>query len=180
MSDSSNLYICIDCELANANAAPTTLDVHGMCAKCGSSSVVPVDTLVELDAKRKRDSEAPLRETSDEHTKHRIQAMRAQRRRDSEPLREFLRTRVAEATHSWLSMNESLISHSVDTTNSLEAALTQWDGWAWELHYPWEPDAVDKEHFVVELIQGVSHGPRWLIKLDAQANEVTSFQNGTS
>jgi DNA-directed RNA polymerase subunit RPC12/RpoP len=91
----SELYICIDCELANAQAQPTALNEHGYCPRCGSSSVVPVDTLVELDAKRKR-ADAVVDTT--EKTKHRIQAMKDQRKRDSRPLMDYLKSLIKPNT----------------------------------------------------------------------------------
>jgi hypothetical protein len=158
---SGALYICIDCELANANAQPTPLNEHSLCPRCGSSSVVPVDTLLELDRKRKAEESAPP--TVDKDHSKRVAAMRDQRLKDSQPLRQ------------WLS--------SVCSTNQaigLLDTLTKWDGWYWHIHYPWDPLTGFENNFVVELVQGVKNGPRWVIVLDSEVIEVRSFQNGAN
>jgi hypothetical protein len=159
MSDKP-LYICIDCELSNSEADPTPLNEHGYCPRCGSTSVVPVDTLRELDAKRKREAQAPLESTA--NAVHRFEAMKAQRKRDAEPL------------VSWL--KESFCDPKNPLTTLLYKTLEEWDGWAWHVFYPWDEG---EGYFVVELVQGVKNGPRWLIKIDATLVEVKSFQDGT-
>lgn len=168
---STALYICIDCELANANAQPTLLNEHQLCPRCGSSSVVPVDTLLELDRKRKAKSEAPLSTT--DNTKKQWQAIRDHRMENSKPLRSWLTAtaRNSLANEQW----------------HVEDILKKWDGWAWHVHYPWESDyeLLNSEHpapghFVVELVQGVKNGPRWVIVLDSEVSEVRSFQDGAN
>jgi len=165
---SEALYICIDCELASRSDEPTRLNEHSLCLRCGSSSVVPVDTLRELAAKQKRESEAPPSVDKD-HAK-RVQAMRFQRLKDSQPLREWLK----------------LLPKKAALHLTLDKVLREWDGWAWHVHYPWsrdfngESDNPAEGHFVVELIQGVKNGPRWVIVLDSEVVEVRSFQDGVN
>ena len=157
---SEALYICIDCELANANAEPTPLNAQSVCPRCGSSSEVPVDTLRELDAKRKRAEQAPPSVDKD-HAK-RVNALREHRKRDSEPLRAYLMSIAASA-------------HDVIERDNVVDALREWDGWAWHVDYAWEPGLT---HFVITLIQGVRGAPRWEITLDARVLRVESFQDG--
>lgn len=153
---SSSLYICIDCELTDASALPTLLNEHSLCPRCGSSSVVPVDTLLELNAKANAAKQAPPSTTSD--YAERAKAMRAQRLRDAAPLIEWLKAQY--------------------TATSLSQALSEWDGWAWHSFHPWEEDNPTPGYYVIELIQGVKHGPRWLIKIDATLVDVSQFQDG--
>jgi hypothetical protein len=163
---SEALYICIDCELASRSDEPTRLNEHSLCLRCGSSSVVPVDTLRELATKAKLESEAPPSVDKD-HAK-RVQAMRTQRKRDSEPLRAFLHAHVASHRHA---------------SSTLENALAQWDGWAWHVFYPWSPTSLGgvddnpvPQHFVVELVQGVKNGLRWVVVLDSEVVEVREYK----
>jgi hypothetical protein len=170
---SEALYICIDCELASRSDEPTALNEHSLCPRCGSSSVVPVDTLRELDAQRKREANAQP-SVGEDHRK-RVEAMRFQRLKDSQPLREWL----TSVRHGCGNSKAELLN-----------ALTKWDGWAWHVHYPWgqyetqggfiNDDNPAPGHFVVELVQGVKNGPRWVIILDSEVVEVRSFQDGTS
>lgn len=159
---SGALYICIDCELANANAQPTLLNEHSLCPRCGSSSVVPVDTLLELDRKRKAEQSAPP--SVDKDHALRVKAMRDQRFRDSQPLRLYLLQHCGTA----------------NLANELSAVLVKWDGWYWHTHYPWDSLPGFENHFVVELINGVKHGPRWVVVLDSEVIEVRSFQDGAN
>ena len=163
----SDLYICIDCELANAQAEPTSLNEHGYCSRCGSSSVVPVDTLRELDAKRKREANAPLEPTS--NTQAWVQAAKDQRKRDSRPLVEYLKSLIQPDSKSTVSIQNAAI---------IAKALEEWDGWSWHVVYPWDEESVAPGHFTIELVQGVKNGERWLITLDAALAEVSLFQNG--
>ena len=162
----SNLYICIDCELTSSEAQPAPLNQHGMCATCGSSSVVPVDTLVELDRVAKKAAQA--RETTTDDTKARVQAMKIQRRKDAQPLVDWLQA--------------LLPSMSVAQGAELVRVLAQWDGWAWAFHYPWLVGGIDDNplpgRFTLELINGSKNGPRWCIILDAKPVEVRTFHDG--
>jgi len=175
---SEALYICIDCELASRSDEPTRLNEHSLCLRCGSSSVVPVDTLRELAVKAKRESEAPPSVDKD-HVK-RVEAMRTQRLRDSQPLREWL-TRVAGAPVTLILEGKVSVTRC---DNQVAKALAEWDGWAWYVHYPWSTQDIEDNpapgHFVVELVQGVKNGPRWVIVLDSEVVEVRSFHLGTS
>jgi hypothetical protein len=130
--------------------------------------VVPVDTLVELDAKRKR-ADAVVDTT--EKTKHRIQAMKDQRKRDSHPLVDYLKSLIKPNTTSSVSIENAAI---------LARALENWDGWSWHVVYPWDEESVAPGHFTIELVQGVKNGERWLILLDATLVEVRLFQDGTN
>jgi len=169
MSEASEaLYICIDCELASRSDEPTRLNEHSLCLRCGSSSVVPVDTLRELAAKAKRESEAPP--SVDLAHKQRVLAMRVQRQTASLPLRRYL--------ESLLNAHES--PTQVCVCPELTAALAAWDGWSWHVFHSWDDDNPAPGHFVVELVQGVKNGPRWVIVLDSEVVEVRSFQGGTS
>lgn len=169
------LYICIECELAGREANPTPLTSHSLCRVCGSSSVVPVDSLVELAAKQKRESEAPPSPT-DANTRLRVQAMRDQRKRDSEPLRTFLRS-VVSTTRIHPTVWER------DVIIALDAALAAWDGWSWHVYYPWCTQPIEDNpapgHFTIELVSGAKNGPRWVITLDSSVATVRSFQDGT-
>lgn len=167
----SDLYICIECEVASHIDDPTLLNEHGLCPRCGSSSVVSVDTLSELAVKKTR-AAASTEET--EATKHRIQAMRDQRKRDSRPLVDYLTSLIEPDVASTISINNAAI---------LARALAHWDGWAWHVYYPWADASIEDNpcpgHFTIELVQGVKNGERWLITLDAEIVEVSLFQDGT-
>jgi hypothetical protein len=84
--------------------------------------------------------------------------MRAQRLRDAQPLIEWLKAQR--------------------TATSISQALEEWDGWAWHSFHPWDEDNPAPGRYTIELIQGVKHGPRWLIKIDATLVDVSQFQDG--
>lgn len=177
----SELYICIDCELANAQAEPTSLNEHGYCSRCGSSSVVPVDTLLELGARNKSAKHAPP--SLDATHIERVKAMREQRKRDSRPLVEYLKSLI----HPPKVTPGAVIGHydgaSFKNVEIITRALEEWDGWAWHVYYPWalrvdEEDNPCPGHFTIELVQGVKNGERWLITLDATLVGVSLFQDG--
>lgn len=154
MSEQAGLFICIECELAGRTADPAELTVDRLCKQCGSSSVASLETLGDALKSLQRE-QAPLSSTREGDKAHakRVEAMRQQRKRDSEPLRHYVATLAP--------MNENL-----------SEALAKWDGWAWHLHYPWD-EVVDLTtphpapgHFVVELVNGVKNAPRWYVVLD--------------
>ena len=158
----SNLYICVDCEVNSSITDPTSLNAHGLCLRCGSSSVVAVDVLKSLIQKR-ASLENVVRETSPTDTSARWQAIRDQRKRDNSPLIDYL--------------------FKIDYL-PLQEVLTQWDGWAWNVHYPWEADVFGDPNpepgaFTIELVQGTKDGPRWLVVLDTDVVEVRPFPYGT-
>lgn len=160
---SSPLYICIECEISSSITDPVALNEHSHCPRCGSSSVVPVDSLLELVKKAKRAEQA---QTHTDNTQHRVAAMRAQRLRDAQPLIQWL----SQATHG-----------CGNSKAELSAALAAWDGWAWHVSYPWDSD--DNPYpgrFTIELVQGIKDGPRWFITLSVELNAVHSFQKGTN
>lgn len=160
---SDELFICIDCELSGKSSDPTRLNAQSMCPRCGSSSVVPVDTFVELNQRKSRAQVVADRPA--EQFKAQRKAHADQRRRDSEPLR------------AWL-----LKMYPLEST--LSEIINRWDGWAWHVYYPWpySPDLPsDNPHpdtFTIELINGVANGPRWIITLDAKFLFVRSFEDG--
>ena len=163
---SDELYICIECEVASHIDDPTPLNEHGLCPRCGSSSVVSIDTLSLLALKKAKDN-ASVEAT--EETKHRIQAMKDQRKRDSRPLVDYLKSLIRPNPTSDISIkNAAIIAH----------ALEEWDGWAWHVDYPWEANELGKPLFIITLIQGVKNGPRWVIGLNAEIVEVSLFQDG--
>ena len=169
----SELYICIECEVASQIDEPTPLNKHGLCPRCGSSSVVSVDTLTDVFSKHKRAQQA-LPSVDKDHAK-RVQAMREQRKRDSRPLVEYLKSLIKPDTTSNISIENAAI---------LARALEEWDGWAWHVSYPWAcgyqgiDDNPCPGHFTIELVQGVKNGERWLITIDAALAEVSLFQDG--
>jgi len=160
----SELYICIDCELTSSEASPAPLNIHGLCATCGSSSVVPVDTLLELDKRAKAKASTAPPPLDAQHAL-RVQATRDQRKRDAQPLVSWLKKKYPLTTG---------LDHSI--RSMLHSVLDSWDGWAWHVDYPWDDGG---SYFTIELIQGVKNGPRWLITLSSEVNEVRSFQDGT-
>ena len=164
----SELYICIECEVASHIDEPTVLNEHGLCPRCGSSSVVSIDTLSLLALKKAKDN-ASVEAT--EETKHRIQAMKDQRKRDSRPLVQYLKSLIQPNSTSDISIKNAAI---------IARALEEWDGWSWNVSYPWELDSVAPGHFTIELVQGVKNGERWFISLDAEIVEVSLFHNGTN
>ena len=166
----SELFICIDCELANADAEPTALDKHGLCERCGSSSVVPVDVIKTLATKAK----APARTTEGptESTRLRWEAMRAQRSRDNEPIREFLRSLIySKLEEGYAGSPQEVLN------NQLEDALTKWDGWSYYVHYPWETGLGEITNpapgfLTIELTQSVKNAQAWYISIDAWLHSV--------
>ncbi|SRR5216684_7970068 len=154
---SSALYICIDCELAGTSDEPTALNEHSLCPRCGSSSVVPTDSLLDLVKKAKVAEQAPP-QVDAQHVKQ-AQAMRAMRRRNAQPLVDYLTRVVAEA-------------NDVVVHDELLDTLKAWDGWCYHTYTPWDEDNPAPHSYTIELVQGVSHGPKWLITLDASVAEV--------
>lgn len=170
----SDLYICVDCEVTSSETEPTEVDTHGMCKRCGSSSVIPVSTLKTLVAKTQL--EHVIRETPTDQTRLRWQAIRDQRRRDAQPLVDYLRS----IKYPDFDVTGSVAKLSLNRL--LEEALTEWDGWYYNVHYPWSLGPwTAEEHpipgsYVIELIQGASK-QRWLVVLaPCEVSAVTSFQ----
>lgn len=168
MSDSTNaLFICIDCELSGKSSDPTQLNAQSMCPRCSSSSVVPVDTFVELNQRKSRAQVVADRPA--EQFKHQRKAYAEQRRRDSEPLRAYLRKRYPVTTDS-----------DYTTDIAINKALDTWDGWAWHVYYPWaySPDLpVDNpspDDFVIELLNA-NETHITLIMFQAGVTSVKSF-----
>jgi hypothetical protein len=147
-------HICIDCVAAHDNNDPVAPNEHGLCPRCGSSSVVPLDTLSEL-VKRVKSLDRPLATPTDQ-TRARHEAMKAQRKADAAPLINWLR--------------------SLNHTQSLEDAITEWDGWAYHVDYPWDPEFTC---FTITLISSNRNARCWEITLSAELNTVRSFQFGT-
>jgi hypothetical protein len=171
----SELYICIDCELASEDAVPAALNIHGMCATCGSSSVIPVAKLAELLTQDKKEKlDAPLRETTDAEHQKRVQAMKDKRFADSLPIREYLKTKFTLPPPGVPSLR-------AEQTRQLHACIDAWDGWSWVVHYPWVLRVSDEDEnpipgcFCIELVNGSKNSPRFAIALDSEINDVRSF-----
>jgi hypothetical protein len=148
-------HICIDCVASQDNNDPVAPNQHGLCPRCGSSSVVPLDnTLAEL-VSRVKSLDRPLEGRSDQ-TRAKHEAMKAKRKADAAPLIKWLRS----LTH----------------TQTLEDAITEWDGWAFHVDYPWDQEFTC---FTITLISASRNAKCWEIKLSAELNEVRSFQFGT-
>jgi hypothetical protein len=135
-----------------------------------------VDTLRELAAKQKRESEAPP-SVGEDHRK-RVEAMRFQRLKDSQPLRKWL---AAQRGQVFLHSDDARV---ILASDGVLKALAEWDGWSHHVYYPWCSQPIEDNpapgHFVVELVQGVKNGPRWVIVLDSEVVEVRSFQDGVN
>lgn len=169
----SEMFICIDCELTNPQADPTSLNAHGMCARCGSSSVVPVDTFSVLANKAKAKADF-VRETPTDQTRARWEAMKAQRARDHEPLRGFLQSLIySKMPSDYAESAERVLNEQ------LEIAIASWDGWAYQVHYPWvaRGDEFDIEnpipgYFVIELVSCSKVIPTYMIGIDAFLHQI--------
>lgn len=163
MSELENLYICIDCELSGRASDPTRLNAHSLCPTCGSSSVVPVETFIELNERKSRAQ--VVADRPDARFQHQVKAMAEKRRRDSEPLR------------LWLTSHSSHLPGILDV-------LAKWDGWAWHVYYPWPfspdlpTDNPSPTTFTIELINGVANGPKWIVTIDSKLLSVEPFQDG--
>lgn len=175
MSDSTKFYICIDCEITSDNTDPVTLNEHSLCSRCGSSSVVPVDSLLELVRRDVAKKQAPPHTSLNEDaTRLQVQLLRDRRKRDSRPLVEFLKRRFPLEGRVEGRSIEGRIDHSV-----LHKVLDNWDGWAYHIHYPWAVNSFDEiddspcpGSHCIELINGYANAPRWVIRLDVTLVEV--------
>jgi hypothetical protein len=128
-----------------------------------------VDTLLELN--KRAQAKASVLPPLDAQHALRVQAMRDQRKRDSQPLRDYLYRVAAEADKK---------THDICTSAEIEFVLHEWDSWAWHVEYPWDLDehGLPRSYFVIELVQGVAGGQRWIITLSTEIVSVKSFQNG--
>ena len=167
----SDLFICIDCELSDPNAQPTSLNQHGLCPRCGSSSVVPADAFSDLVAKATTRREV-VRETPSEQTRLRWEAMRSQRSKDNEPLRGFLRSLIYSKIEEGYAQSAERVLNE-----QLESTLVQWDGWAYHVYYPWETGLGEitnpaPGYLVIELVQSSKKSTSWNIVIDCFLHEV--------
>ncbi len=174
----SELYICIDCEVVSQTTEPVELTEHGMCKRCGSSSVISCSALQNVVSKRTREAEeASERSPSREQV---WKAMAAKRREDNGAVRSYL----ASLQYSPLEPDYQGSAQEV-LNEQLASVITEWDGWAWFVYYPWAIRD-DQElnpfpgSFVLELVNGNGRKPaHWFIILDEFLHEVKSFPNGT-
>lgn len=173
----SELYICVECEVTTGNIDPVEANEHGMCKRCGSSSLVSVRTLTELSNKAKLAE--VVRETPTDQTQARFQAMKDQRSKDHEPLRSYLRTLQYETSASDYETSAERVLNE-----QLEAAIKNWDGWAYHIYYPWA-FRFDEElnpipgKWVIALYQSKKDSTCYYIVIDEYLYEVRSFQKGT-
>lgn len=167
----SPTHICIECVVSQDIDEPVALNKDGYCPRCGSSSVVPVETFVELDRLKKK-SEAPPSHTDDQW-KARYQVLKDARYASTKPIRTWLASRTGQV---FLHSDDST---TLDAAKELQSVLTQWDGWAFHVFNPWDEDSPAVGQHCIELVQGVKNGPRWLVVLSSEVNEVRPFHDGT-
>lgn len=163
----SELYICIDCEVNSSVTEPVELDEHGLCSRCKSTSVIACSALRDIAVRSKQEN--LVRETPPEKSLAWVQAHKDSRRRDSGRLRNYL------ATLQYAPLDPDLTDAQRVLNADLAEILVEWDGWAWEVNYPWslvedEDNSPEPGSWVIELTS--YNRVKWLLILDDYMFEI--------